>query len=183
MVLNPRTKAWITTTRQRTQTRCDDLLRRVDFDPAEVITVGTLWIDTLYRLFWQSHHRMTKANMAMVMVLGEDLLTATLIALSVMGAMAFLLFLPKLRRNIDLAIATYFVTNGVITLFVIHDSNLALRNILIFGVAGYWTFWRQGQGQYGRRRDDKNHRGDRGYSVPGSREAMGETSTEITKGA
>lgn len=146
------TRAWLRATRQRTQSRCDQLLRRVDFDPAEVIMVGALWINVVHRVFWKCWDKSPIVYAPMTLVLGGDVLTALLILLGVMGLMASLLFMPRLRRNIDLAIATYFVTSGVVLLLVVHDSLLAWQNILIFGVAGYWTFWRQGK------RDDR-----RGY--------------------
>jgi hypothetical protein len=139
------TKAWLAATRQRTRSRCDDLLRRVDFDPAEVMMVGALWINIIHRLFWKAWHHSPMVYSPMTMVIGGEALTGVLLLLGIMGLMAFLLFLPNLRRNIDLAIATYFVTNGVVLLLVVHDSLLALQSILIFGTAGYWTFWRQGK--------------------------------------
>lgn len=144
---------WINRNALHVRTRADALLREVDFDPAEVIMVAALWINLLHRLFWQSRHRTPGAYTAMSLVLGEELLTIVLIVLAVMGLMAFMLYLPKLRRNINLSIATYFVTNGSVMLFVTHDSLLGCLEIFVFGIAGFWTHWRQGKGtgQYDRR--------------------------------
>jgi len=138
--------SWLAERKIRTRNRAWFLLRKAHWDIGEVVLVGAMCVEFCHRFYWKCHGDNPIVYDAMTRVIGGDPLTLYLFVMSLLGVAGCLTHLtPVLRRNVDLWIAAYFVTHGVILLIEIPSNLIALFEVFIFGGLGVYCHWRQMQ--------------------------------------
>lgn len=141
-------REWLQRILHHTRRRAHYLFCETAYDPIEVGMVIALWLNIAHHMFWEAQGEHPDVYRGILLVAPDAVLTPVMLGLGCLGFSACMLWLmPRTRRIVDLVLATYFVVNSAVLLAVRHDSLLAMYGIVLFGMGGLWTYWRQGQGE------------------------------------
>jgi len=116
-----------------------------DVDTPEVVIVMATLLNLIHRLVFAHEGASPMVYLGMKQVFGDELYTCILILLTTMGISSFMLYLPRIRKEIVLVVSMYFVVSGVILLLNVRESLLAWYYIFLFGGMGLWTYWSHGR--------------------------------------